>query len=633
MAFEQIDQNDLYMYMDTLRDNPTPFDSFVSRKNLEDVVDVDGPRKLIDRVIFKTLKQTASDHSTRLIPILGSAGSGKTHAYWAYSDISKKLWKKKEMGQLDVDDIIWRIVYVPSPPAATRILLHIYTCLINDIGAEIIDIVSKKLVERWGGKKKQGLFGKVNIDEVISNGIKEYPGVFTDCVKAMVIYQLDNSNREIAERWLLGSTLEEEEMARLKIKQVIENDDICLAMLKLIMLNIDYPVLIYFDEIESPYRMHGPDAERKFLETIKRLYNEVPNIVIVITVLKEIWNRILEVADQALKSRMEQEMELNPFSINDLKLYFAKAMKYFWEKHNINPPVYPLFPLNEQVLQKIYERTDGNQRQIIKLIKMFLDKIVNEEMTLDALVGADISPMPVPTPEPAPESAPVAATTASAAANATAQPNAIDSAITNMMQNEDYTIEVNPASIVGAMLKSLEYFAKENNLKIEVQFDLKFLVAKRTYTLPGAIKYNDKLYGLEVPAIKTFERSGGVAAFYAAKRLTDAKEQNAIEKGALIVPRGTGGPKFNLVVEKAKNFTMLIPMTEKRAEFLIKQALVQPDETAYQVAKYFFGDNIKPYQPPPFEDEPEEEPTDAEASKESSEAKPEVKESDLIDSD
>ncbi len=626
MSFDQIDQNDIYMYMDTLRDNTTPFDSFVSRKNLEDVVDVDGPRKLIDRVIFKTLKQTASDHSTRLIPILGSAGSGKTHAYWAYADISKKLWKKKEMGQLDVDEVIWRIVYVPSPPAASRILLHIYTCLINDIGAEIIDIVSKKLVERWGGKKKQGLFGKVNIDEVISNGIKEYPGVFTDCVKAMVIYQLDSSNRDIAERWLLGSTLEEQEMAKLKISQVIENDDICLAMLKLIMLNIDYPVLIYFDEIESPYRMHGPDAERKFLETIKRLYNEVPNIVIVITVLKEIWNRILEVADQALKSRMEQEMELNPFSLNDLKLYFAKAMKYFWEKHNINPPVYPLFPLNEQVLQKIFERTDGNQRQIIKLIKMFLDKIVNEEMTLEAIVGADISPMPVPTPE-------LAVVTAAAAASAPSQPNAIDSAITTMMQNEDYTIEVNPASIIGAMLKSLEYLAKENNLKVEVIFDLKFLVGKRTYGLAGAIKYNDKIYGLEVPAIKTFERSGGVAAFYAAKRLTDAKEQNAIEKGALIVPRGTGGPKFNLVIEKAKDFILLTPMTEKRAEFLIKQALVQPDETAYNVAKYFFGDGIKPYQPPAFEDEPLEESSDAEKTKESGDGKPEVKESDLVDSE
>lgn len=624
MTFEGMDQNDIYLYMDTIRDNPTPFDSFVARKNLEDVVDVDGPRKMIDRVIFKTLKQTASDHSTRLIPILGSAGSGKTHAYWAYRDISEKLWKKKEAGQLDIDDIVWRIVYVPSPPAATRILLHIYTCLINDIGAEIIDIVSKKLVERWGGKKKQGLFGKVNIDDVISNGIKEYPGVFTDCVKAMVIYQLDSQNRDIAEKWLLGSSLEEEEFKKLKIKQVIENDDICLAMLKLIMLNIDYPILIYFDEIESPYRMHGPEVERKFLETIKRLYNEVPNILIVITVLKEIWNRILEVADQALKSRMEQEMELNPFSFNDLKLYFAKAMKYFWDKHNIPAPVYPLFPLNEQVLQKIFDKTDGNQRQIIKLIKMFLDKIVNDEMSLEELLGSDISPMPVPQPE---------AGAATPVASATPQASAIDAAITTMMQSEDYTIEVNPASVVGAMLKSLEYFAKENNLEIEVIFDLKFFVGKRNYGIAGAIKYKDKIYGIEVPAIKTFERSGGVAAFYAAKRLTDAKEQGAIEKGVLIVPRGTGGPKFTLIVDKAKDYMLLTPMTEKRAEFLIKQALVKPDQVSYDVAKFLFGDSLKPYDPPEFEDEPGETDEEEDAPKPAAAANGSADDSDLVDKD
>ncbi|GAG66051.1 unnamed protein product, partial [marine sediment metagenome] len=85
------------------------------------------------------------------------------------------------------------------------------------------------------------------------------------------------------------------------------DDDTCLAMIKIITENLGKVIVLYFDEIESPYRMHGELAERKFLEVLKKQYNEVQKLVIVIAVLKEIWPRILEIADQPLRSRMEPE--------------------------------------------------------------------------------------------------------------------------------------------------------------------------------------------------------------------------------------------------------------------------------------------------------------------------------------
>ncbi|MHA1486930.1 MAG: hypothetical protein ACTSSC_07130, partial [Promethearchaeota archaeon] len=83
--------------------------------------------------------------------------------------------------------------------------------------------------EKWGGKKS-GLFQKPKIEEVIQKGIREFPGVFADCVKALVTYQLDKNKKALAERWLLGEDLQPEELSELGINSVVEEDDVCLAM-------------------------------------------------------------------------------------------------------------------------------------------------------------------------------------------------------------------------------------------------------------------------------------------------------------------------------------------------------------------------------------------------------------------
>ena len=359
IIYSELSDDDKQMYLDVLREAPIlPFSNFVSRGDIPDKIDIARPRSYIDREVYRLVRQTYRDRSSRLIPILGSAGTGKTHAYHSFKDKErenrKKLEESSEEEEIEVSQIEpvdWTIVYVPSPPASIRVLLHVYTCIIEEMGAELLDIVSEKLVrEKWGGKKG-GLFQKPKIDEVIQKGIREFPGVFADCVKALVTYQLDKNKKALAERWLLGEDLEPEELTDLGINSVVEEDDVCLAMIKIITENLDRVLILYFDELESPYRMLGEAAEQKFLEILKRLYNEVKGLVIIIAVLKEIWPRILEIADQPLRSRMEPEQDLKPFSLNDLKIFFSRSMEAFWDDNNLNPPLYPLFPLNEKVIE------------------------------------------------------------------------------------------------------------------------------------------------------------------------------------------------------------------------------------------------------------------------------------------
>ncbi|RLI65168.1 MAG: hypothetical protein DRO88_05300 [Promethearchaeia archaeon] len=589
--FSEMDPDEIDLYLDVLKEGTTPFDRFVARGSMQDVVDIPGPRAKIDRFLFRAIKQTQADHSTRMLPIIGSAGTGKTHAYWAYKSMENKVKQRAQGIEVDIPDNIpdnWTIVYVPSPPAAVRILLHVYTCLLDELTADVLHTVADKLVERWGGhkKKKLGLFGGQDLDETIQNGIREYPGIFADCVKTLCIFSLDKDRSGLAERWLLGEDLEENELDTLGINSVIESDDICLAMIKLICENAGKTIILYFDELESPYRMIGPEAEAKFLETLKRIYNEIKNLVIVLAVLKEIWPRVKETADQAMRSRMEEDRELEFFKFDDLLLYFAKAIEYFWSQNNLNPPIYPLFPLNEDVLRAIYDKTDGNQRSIIKLIRLFVDKIVYDEMSLAEVIKSTAAEATSTTTAISVDAAKLSKTKPSA----TAPGKSLLDAIEELMQDEDYTIEANPQSVAGAALKSIKVLADRYNKEIRLETPLSFTFNRRNYNLAGLIEYNGVKFGIEIPSVKTFTKSGGVAAFYAAKRISNAISEGVIDKALLIVPEKTSGAKFKSILNQFADKIILFEFNEDSAKYLISQAIKQPSREGLAMAQAIFGD-------------------------------------------
>lgn len=596
--YSELNEDDKELYFAVLKEAPIlPFSNFVSRGDIKDKIDIARPRSYIDREVYRLVRQTYRDRSSRLIPILGSAGSGKTHAYHSFKDKERENRKKLEtteesqeieVGQLE--PVNWTIVYVPSPPASIRVLLHVYTCIIEECGPELLDIVSEKLLEKWGGKKG-GLFQKPKIDEVIQKGIREFPGVFADCVKAFVTYQLDKNKKALAERWLLGEDLEDEELSDLGINSVLEEDDTCLSMIKIITENLDRVLILYFDELESPYRMLGEVAERKFLEILKRLYNEVKGLVITIAVLKEIWPRIIEIADAPLRSRMEPEQALKPFSLNDLKIFFSKSMEVFWEENNLNPPLYPLFPLNEKLLEMIYDKTQGNPRNSIKLCRRFIDKLVMDEMSVDELlkVGADIVATAKPPTEVEEE-----------VIDFSKPREIVKKTIEDILAEEEYTIEVNPQSVAGATLKCINMIGEQKGKKFKTQMEFKFKLGKRAQTLAALIQAEGKKWGIEIPSIKTFDRSAGVAGYYAAKRLKDALEQKAIDEALLIVPMGTGGTKYELILKNNPEIHR-VELNNDLGEKLIENALKFPTEEGWNIAKIIFPD-IGEYSPPSTEE-------------------------------
>ena len=551
--------DEIEMYTEILKEG-TPFDRFVSRGDVRDTIDIKSPRAEVERLVRRALRSTIADGTPRLVPIVGIAGTGKTHFYWALKDLE------------EIEEGNWVCVYVPSPPTPVRSLLHIYTCLADEVN-ELLDRVSSQIIETYGKKGK--LFGP-SIKEVINHAVKYYPGVAVDVVRALIIYAMakDQSLKAAAERWLLGENFTEEELEKLKLNSVLEADDVCLATLKIFAQNLNKVIILYFDELEIPFRTFGPEAEIRLLETIKRLYNELPNILIITACLEEVWNRILnDLADPALKSRMEKEAHLKPFEIQDIEEFYISAMQNFWENEkNVPLPADPLFPLTEKIFADVHRKSNGNPRESIKIIRDYMDMVLYGE-GLPKLAFPEITP------------------SVTRALSILEEIKPVKSSVQMTIGSEEYVINVNPSSVAGAAIDSISTLARQQNKPLEINLAFEFKgKGGKSKKLAGIIEEKDsnQKYGIEVPSVKTFDRSGGVAAYYAANRVIDAITTGAIDKSILIVPKGTAGKKYTSIIESASDSLTIVELVQSEAESLIKGAKKNPSLKGREIARAVF---------------------------------------------
>ena len=593
-----MNEDEQEMYFETIKTSPTPFDRYVSRGDIEDVVDIAAPRMEVERGALRAIRFTVSDTTARFVPIVGDAGSGKTHFYW--------VLKSKDIAPEDMNYIT---VYVPSPPSPTRILLHVYTALMDEVGIEVLKIVADKILTDFGAieRMKRG-FSYVSAEQVARTAMRFYPGLNVDVLKSIILFGMGKKTgqvqeAEIAEAWLLGEAISEDDMEKIGVKSLIEDDDVCLAAIKLFVENMDRPIIFYFDEMEIPFRMFGEDVEIRLWETMKRLYNELKNIVIVAACLFEVWDKIESLADSAMRSRMESTLHLHPFKVEDIKEFYVRAMNHFWDSQNLPNLDDQFFPLAEFVFDKIYQRSEGNPRESIKLIRKAIDEKTDSYVEPDLTLPEEVKVI-------APEEIEVAVTekvtietAKEAVALATAEPimtetQEISEGITPSVEPaEILAIDVNPGSVTGGAVCSILTIAKKIGKQDEISMDLEFEfeVGKKKQKIGGAIIQGDMVLGIEVPSVKSFDKPGGVAAYYAIRRLHDALKNGVISKGCLITPEGTKGNKYMQVRETAGDGIIVIELNQEAAEDLIRHCQETPITQTLPLIKLVFPD----YEPEP----------------------------------
>jgi hypothetical protein len=501
---------DSKMYLEILREDP-PLRRYVSRGDTPDDVDIPGPHQDADRAIWRVARFTMKDHTPRFQPILGSAGMGKTHLYWAIKE---------------QEDIFaagnFLAVYVPSPPSPVRIPLHIHACIVDTAGDEIFDEAVDFLITKLGGVK--GVTHEIyDYTYTMERLLVDYPGISSDAVKALLRYRLDPGTQDLARRWLLGDALSEYELERLGVRTILEEDDVTMAMLRILAEGSERPLVLFFDEMEGPFNAYGDEAQRHFLEILKRLYNETKNVVIIASCTTDIWERIYDLADSPTKSRMESPIRLNPFTREDVAAFVTMTLSSYWQQQNIEPPADAFFPFTEQDITEAFTKSDGNPRESIRYLISRLDEIVFEKKE------EEVAPQ------------------------------------------EDYVIKLTATVILNSIVKALTLAASPFGIKVDLEVSgagtQKQQAAIVEMTKDGQTQY----VGLDLPNVKDWNRSGGVAAFYSAKRLKNVLDTDAVKAAIMAVPTATQGAKYQALTEEMGDDMLILQFDEETATLFVRE--------------------------------------------------------------
>ncbi len=501
---------DYQMYLDILREDP-PLRRYVSRGDMPDDVDIPGPHQDADRAIFRVARFTMKDHTPRLQPILGSAGMGKTHLYWVI---------KAQEDLFAAGNFL--AVYVPSPPSPVRVPLHLHACIVDEAGDDLFEETVDMLISKFGGLK--GVTHEVyDYTYAMERLLVDYPGISSDAMKALLRYRLDPATRDLARRWLLGDALSEVELERLGVRTILEEDDVTMAMLKILAEGSEKPIVLFIDEMEGPYNAYGEEAERHFLEILKRLYNETKNVVIIASCLTEIWDRIYAIADGPMKSRMESPVHLMPFSREDVANFVSETMNKYWQQQNIEPPPDQLFPYTTKDINTAFKESKGNPREAIRYLISRLDEVLFDKKEVE------------------------------------------------VTRQEDYVIKLTATVVLNSIVEAMTLAAKPLDIEVELQVS-----GAGTQKQQAAIVELNKesvthYIGIDLPNVKDWDRSGGVAAFYSAKRLKKVLDVDAVKATVIAIPVATKGAKFQALSKQIGSKMLTLRLDEETATDFVRK--------------------------------------------------------------
>lgn len=497
------------MYFEILREDP-PLTRYVSRGDIADDIDVPDPHKDADRAIFRAVRFTMKDNTPRFQPILGAAGTGKTHLYWVLKEQEDYFAAGKFLA-----------VYVPSPPSPVRVPLHLHACIVDEAGDRLFEDAVDMLITQFGGLK--GVTHEVyDYTYALERLIVDYPGISSDVVKVLLRYRLDPATSDLARRWLLGDALSDREIERLGVRTILEEDDVTLATLKLLTEGSEVPLVLFIDEMEGPYNAYGEEGERHFLEILKRIYNEFKNVVIIASCLSDVWYRIYNIADGPTRSRMEPVVELALFTRDDIAVFLRETMSKYWILQNIDAPSDTLFPFDESLIDEAFTQSKGVPREAIKFLIPRLDSILFDK--------------PVKEAEP----------------------------------QLDHVIKLTSTVVTNSIVEAIAIAGIPLGAEVKLQI---FEDAKQKVKSPVLQITKDGVthqVGIDVPNVKDWNRSGGVAAFYAGKRLKTILDGNTVQTSILAVPEATKGVKFEALISELGSKMLILRMDENTATSFVQ---------------------------------------------------------------
>jgi len=388
--------------LNILRMEINPFKKFVATGEIKEELGFVSSRKGLMESIINIIKS----NENFILPIIGEVGAGKTHLFW---NLKKKL--------------LFHNTFYISLENYRKFYYHLYSEYIEELGVEFLRSIANKLCNEWGAlERKLGFFHVADINKVRKTAYKKISNEFedkialNDIINAITAHQLDPYKKLEAENWLLGELMDFRDLAHLNLLYDLRKKSYAFNMLKIIIENSKLGSVLFIDDFEKiislmrpeegseeifdPSYLYGSEessldniAAQKILEKILNL-QKIRSIKIIITLnsidsLEEIKRNIPE-KEKNLLLTFKKPLFLSNLEENDIYKFYTKNMKNFLKTVNYlefieeNPDSY--FPLNQNILENIYNKANGNPRQIIKLLIKIFNEIIYTDDKLENII-------------------------------------------------------------------------------------------------------------------------------------------------------------------------------------------------------------------------------------------------------
>ncbi len=398
-------ENKRQKLLSLLKFTGSPFKKFVSTGEIEEDIGLVHSRQELLHSIIDIIEKNGNF----ILPIIGGVGTGKTHFYWA---LKHELY-------------YYNLVYVSLENVIKKFYYYIYSEFIESMGIEVLRSIARRLCNEWGAlERKYGFFHLADIEKVRKVALNkctsnfENKSAIMDIINALTAHQLDPYKKIEAERWFLGEVIDIRDLSRLNLKHDLRETNNSYTMLKVLVENSMVSSVLFIDDFEKVLSMmkplsieeeteevfdrswlysskESPDKRKaeKLLDKIVRL-NKIEGLRIIITLksvefYQEIKNKFEEMNSDLLNVLMEPiilpnfiEEDLSKFYKNNLEFFFGN-INYFDYFRDFSDSYYPL---NGNVLKYIYKTSNGNSREIIKLLIKIFNEIVLSNEDLDVIL-------------------------------------------------------------------------------------------------------------------------------------------------------------------------------------------------------------------------------------------------------
>jgi hypothetical protein len=351
-----------------LEENPFPYSPVP-----EEDPEVYCGQEQVAETVSDTVSTLLSSGKSKHLVITGKYGNGKSHTL----KYGRSLVRDRE-------DVL--VGYVAQPGEG---FLDIYHEFMYDVGFEgmesiayefLADVAREELdVNPIGAAAMESLIdeGDVLLSELVPAAVQRLSDItkFADFARA-IIHMIYEDTSLYAWQWLTAEGIRYEQRKEMEIHSAVDDDTMAVrafTSFKNLLLELGYTgVFMFIDEFEAIAQLNSKDKQGT-LNSIRHLMDQNGSgLSILFACAPEVWQEVMS-EYHAFSERIGNEVSLRPLTDDHLNKMVGEYLRTAGKNEESG-----IEPFEQDALQMIHQRSQGNVRQVLSICGQALDYAVDQ---------------------------------------------------------------------------------------------------------------------------------------------------------------------------------------------------------------------------------------------------------------